>query len=278
MDLITGMGMQYYKFDVITQADGSITVPYLFTPLKNAAIVAKVKLVPALLPSTLNFSATEADSYAAGKLLGANFAKKYGPYFTFYVLGNEMDNRVILSGKTGNKTTDYDPVKFKIVAAYLKGMDEGVKSTDPVSRTMIDASWLHYGFLLMLQDYGVKFDIVAYHWYSDMEGAAAKAPYNIPDITYKLSSLFTKQIWFTEANKRYNPATAATYEYDQDMFFKNFLAKCRNNPQVHALIAYELFDEPQKINPLEANYGIIKWIVPYVSWKYKEAANNFLVK
>ncbi|NCD72390.1 glycosyl hydrolase [Mucilaginibacter agri] len=276
MDLITGMGMQYYKFDVMTQADGSITVPYLFTPLKNAAIAAKVKLIPDLTPTTLDFSATEAKSYAAGKLLGANFAQKYGPYFTFYILGNEMDNRVILPGKTGNKVTDYDPARFKIVAAYLKGMDEGVKSTDPVCRTMIDASWLHYGFLQMLQDYGVNFDIVAYHWYSEMEGAAANAPYNIPDITVKLASLFTKPIWFTEVNKRYN--TTLTYEYDQDMFFKKFLVKCRNNPRVHALIVYELFDEPQKIsNLLEANYGIIKWTAPYLSWKYKEAANNFLI-
>jgi hypothetical protein len=47
---------------------------------------------------------------------------------------------------------------------------------------MITAGWLHYGFLRMCEWYGVKFDVVAYNWYSDMENAAPKGP-GIPDIT-----------------------------------------------------------------------------------------------
>jgi hypothetical protein len=127
----------------------------------------------------------------------------------------------------------------------------------------------------MLINYGVKFDVLSYHWYSDMEGAAAKAPYNIPDITKKLSGLFpTKPIWFTESNFR--PKGLSTDEAKQKDFVTQFVAKCKANSKVQALIFYELLDEPGIRSSNENRLGFIKWSKPYTAWAYKSAAQAWL--
>ncbi|MXV51312.1 hypothetical protein GS399_10060 [Pedobacter sp. HMF7647] len=277
IEMLQKMGMNWYRADVTTMSDGRITVPYLFDPLMAAATSGGVKILPALKTRTLDLNATQSASYSAGKKLGADFAAKYGKYFTYYNLGNELELKLLLPGRSGQSQLHYDRTKFNVTAAYLKGMDEGIKSQDPDAKTMIDASWLHYGYLRMLEWYGVKFDIIAYHWYSEMESLGGNKTYNIPDITLKLSSLFTKPIWFTEVNSRYK-ADDADFEVKQDAFIKKFIQKCKNNPQVKVLIFYELFDEPQKNSTLEKNYGLNKWTTKYTSWTKKMIAQSLTVK
>jgi hypothetical protein len=271
--LIKGMGMTWYRVGFQTTSDGSITVPWLFNPLITAANAGGVHILPMLHPRTLDLNASQSTAYQAGKKLGADFAAKYGQYFTYYDLGNDLELKVLLPNTTGQSQADYDRTKFNVIAAYVKGMDEGIKSKDADAKTMVSAGWLHYGFIRMLDWYGVKFDVVAYHWYSEMEAIAPKAPYYIPDITKKLASLFpNKPIWFTEFNLRYKDVS--THEADQNKFISNFIAKCKANPQVKVAIIYELFNEPQKSSELESNYGIVKWASTYTSWLKKLVANN----
>jgi hypothetical protein len=260
VDILNGMGMKWYRVNVLTRSDGTISShsPTLFNQLQNAAERGNIGILPMLYTRTLDLSDTEAEAYRKGKALGGNFAAKYGRFFTYYDLGNDLELKLLLPNKTGASQFHYDRDKFNVTAAYLKGMDEGIKANDADAKTMIDAGWLHYGFLRMCDWYGVKFDVVAYHWYSDMEGPAANSTNNIPDITQKLSSLFPdKPIWFTEFNYRYKTGKG-TNEDDQKTFVTKFLAKCRNNPQVKAAIIYQLFDEPYK-GYQESNYGVIKW-------------------
>jgi hypothetical protein len=274
IQLLKDMNMTWYRVDVMSTSDGSITVPNLWNPLQQAAAAGGVKILPMLYPRTLDYSVSETESYNRGKKIGSDFAAKYGKYFTYYNLANELDLKCLLAGKDGRKSTDYDQAKYAVIRGYLRGMDEGIKSQDADAKTMIDASWVHYGFLQMLDSDGVKFDIVAYHWYSEMETAAAGNIYKITDITQKLSSLFpNKPIWFTEINNRYK-STSTTYEADQTKFISNFIQKCKNNPQVKVAMVYELFNEPDK-NELEANYGIFKWTAKYTSWANKLVANTF---
>ncbi|AYL95244.1 glycosyl hydrolase [Mucilaginibacter celer] len=273
ISLIKGMGMTWYRVGFQTRSDGTISVPWLWEPLQAAAKAGGIKLLPMLYTRTLDLEASQSESYQAGKKLGADFAAKYGQYFTYYDLGNDLELKVLLPKTTGQSQADYDRKKFNVIAAYLKGMDEGIKSKDSDAKTMVSAGWLHYGFIRMLDWYGVNFDVVAYHWYSEMENIAPKAPYNIPDITQKLSSLFpNKPIWITEFNLRYKDVN--THETDQNKFISSFIAKCKANPQVKVAIIYELFNEPHKSSELEANYGIIKWATPYTSWVKKLVAKN----
>jgi hypothetical protein len=272
--LIKNMGMDWYRVGVLVTSDGSATVPHMLDPLLTAAAAGKVNLLPMLYLRTMDFGDSEAASYQKGKTLGANFAAKYGKYFTYYNLGNDLELDLLLKGKAGRSQNDYDRKKFNVTAAYLKGMDEGIKSKDSDAKTMIGAGWLHYGFLRMCEWYGVKYDVVAYQWYSDMEGAAPKSPNNVPDITLKLSSLFPKKpIWFTEFNYRYKATnTVAQNETAQKDFITSFITKCKNNPQVKVAIMYELFDEPVK-SLQESSYGLLKWSTPFTLWKDKLVAD-----
>lgn len=276
INLLKDMGMTWYRIDVHSMSDGRITVPYMYNPIKAAADKGGVKFLPVLYSRTLKLNVDEKASYEAGKALGGNFAAKYADHFDYYELANELDLQLVLKGSngfhlSGELPSHYDQQKFRIIAAYLKGMNDGVKLNDPGAKTMINTSWMHYAYLHMLEDYGVNYDIVAWHWYYEMDKAIAGKPYNISDITLKIASLFpNKPIWFTEVNTRYNHT-----EQQQNDFLKAFYEKCKNNPQVKALLLYELFDEPEK-GQSEGNYGIIKWKKQYTEWELKLAAKHFV--
>lgn len=273
---LKSMAIGYYRFDLITHTDGTVQSPGLLNELISAATQQNIQLIPTL-GAHIDYSSSASSAYNSGYNYSRNFALRYGKYFTYYGLGNELDNKVIHRNSSGQLPSDYDPAKIRIVASYLKGMDAGIKSVDHTAKTMVDESFLHYGFLQLMERNGVGFDIVACHWYADMEGAAAKAPYFISNITTKLSSLFKKPIWFTEVNKRYRN-NVSKYEFEQDQFFKSFINKCKQNKQVKSILIYELFDEPSRSYAEEAHFGLIKWISPYSAWQYKLAAKNLQVK
>jgi hypothetical protein len=140
---------------------------------------------------------------------------------------------------------------------------------------MISAGWVHWGFIQFCESYGVKYDILAYHWYSDMEEVALKSKYNhIEDITVKLNSLFPgKPIWITETNAR--PKDPSIYEAYQNTFLTSFFNKCKANPTVKAVLVYELFNEPYK-SAAENNYGVTNWVTPYTKWSNKVVANTLI--
>ena len=277
LQLVKELGMKWYRLNVQTKSDGSASSSVLFDALRVAGANNGISILPMLYLRTLDLNKSESESYQRGKTLGGNFAAKYGRYFTYYNLGNDLELPLLLSNKTGQSSSHYRQAQFKITAAYLKGMDEGIKLKDPDAKTMISAGWLHYGFLQMCQSYGVKFDVVAYNWYSDMEGAAAKSPINIPDITKKLTQLFpSKPIWFTEFNFRYKSGSS-TNEADQSAFVTKFITKCKSNPQVKVAIIYELLNEPYK-STQESNYGIMKWITQYSLWAKKTLAKALTIK
>ncbi len=274
VSMLKKMGMTGYRQDIDFNSDGTISNLTLFKQLYSATSAAGITILPMVYTKTLDYSSTETAMYAAGKTLGQNVASKNSQYFKYYELGNELDNKVILSGN-GDQTSEYNSAKFKIVAAYLKGMNDGIKAVQPEAKTMIDASWLHYAYLQMMVSYGVNFDIIAYHWYSEMEGIAANKSINIPDITVKLSTLFNKPIWFTEVGERYK--AVSNINQLQSDFLTEFVAKCRKNPRVQALLLYELLNEPEKNSTLESNYGLVKWLSPFTNWEYKTAAQNLFV-
>jgi hypothetical protein len=274
ISLVKTFHLKYYRFDIPLHSDGSVQSPNLFGQLVNSAKQNGIQLVPTISASGIKFTQSTSQNYNAGKSKGRNFAMRYAGNFTYYGLGNEIDNTVILKNRSGQQTSDYDGKKMTIVAAYLRGMNDGIKQADPGAKTMIDESFLHYAFLQILQRQGVNFDIVACHWYADMEALAGKSPYNVPDIAAKLSSLFSsKEIWFSEVNKRYKNVTS-TWHTQQIQFFQNFIIKCKRQSRVKAILIYELFDEPTRNGLEEQSFGIIKWLRPYSSMQYKPFASN----
>lgn len=260
--LIKSLGMSIYRIGAaISPTTGKMNMHERYLELKHSADSAGVTILP-MVPAKLDFNDTEAKSYQTGYERAYKYASVYKDDFIYYNIANELDNKCILPNKAGVLTSDYDATKFKIIAAHLKGMNDGIKAVDNNAQTMVNACWMHYQYLLMLEEYGVNFDIVAYHWYDDMEKLALKT-YQITDITQFLSEKFTKPIWFTEVNIRNYKGTTAD-EVQKD-FLNSFIVKCNNNPQVKALIIYELFNQPVFKNS-ESYYGLFDWVKPYTEY------------
>lgn len=270
INLIKNLGMNVYRIDLPLNSNGEVNVPPRLERLKKAADAAGVTLLPMIAaPNLENFKYDEGYYYRKGHAIGSKFAKNYGNLFTYYNIGNELDNKCILSSsKAGDKSEHYDMKKFRRIAACLRGMNDGIKVYDKTAKTMINASWMHYRYLSMIEDLGIRFDIVAYHWYDEME-KIAKDSYNIDDFTKFLSSKFKKPIWFTEMGVRDNTGTGSRSEQYQTSFFNSFITKCRNNPQVQAIIIYELFNEPHLSYVQEQHYGIYKWVTNYTKYAPK---------
>jgi len=272
MGMMKKMGMKVVRVNFNANKDGSISNPSGFTQLVGAANANGITILAMINITQLNYSLSEDQNYAAGKVFGSNVAAKNSKNLTYYELGNEIDNKIINSGN-GDVASDYNSQKLKLTAAFLKGMDDGIKSKQPGAKTMIDGSWKHFYFLQYMQTYGVKFDIVAWHWYSDMESSTASSS-SMPDITRKLSSLFTKPIWFTEAGQRWK--NVSNIDQTQSDFTNAFIRKMKANSQVKAAMFYELFDEPAR-SGAEGHYGFIKWTIPYSKWEYKTVAKSLFV-
>ncbi|QEC53361.1 putative glycosyl hydrolase [Anseongella ginsenosidimutans] len=273
MALLKRMGMNVYKFQIQTMSDGKTTVPWRFNPFVKAAKEAGITLLPMLYHKNLDFSVSNTESYMRGLKVGKNFARQYKDIFTYYELGNELNLKCLIPGSAGKTPRSYNIKRFKTIAAYLKGMNNGIKSQDPDAKTMINSTWLHYGYLKMLEDHGIDFDIIAYHWYSEMD-EVAKRDFGIDDIIQKLAKEFDKPIWFTEIGQRYEPV--ADIEEKQYEFISQFVARCKNHPQVKTAIVFQLFDQPNKDHILESNYGILKWMSPYTQYAYKLTAKKLI--
>jgi hypothetical protein len=270
--MLKKMGMTMYRQDMGFNSDGSASNKTKFAELYAATNSAGITILPMIYTKTLDFSKSESTNYNAAKIFGANIASKNAQYFKYYELGNELDNQCIVSGD-GDVNSNYDTKKFRAIAAYLKGLNDGIKSKQPDAKTMIDASWLHFAYLKMLASYGINYDVIAWHWYSDMEITASRR--SVPlDITKTLSTMFDKPIWFTEAGQRY--INNSTYEKTQSDFTVSFINKCMKNPQIKVLLFYELMDEPAK-SADEAHFGFVKWTSRYTKWQYKLIANTLSI-
>jgi len=272
---VNQIGATFYRIGLGSKNNGQCYDATRIHSLVAAANRGHIKLLANVPLTTLNVTTqTEATAYQAGKDLGTAVARQYNLYFDYYEIGNELDNKYIISG-SGKNFTDYDTVKMKIAVSYVKGMHDGLLVEDPTAKTMVNAGWVHWGYM----DYVVSqtpIEIVAWHWYSDMEtNTSGSGTTNIAETLY---ARYGKPIWFTEINQK--NGSAGTYkgvsgEAGQALFFTEFGAKMNGNSHVGALFAYELFDLNEHTDPNERNYGLLKWTTPYSVYEEKEAAEAF---
>ena len=273
-DMLRSMRMNYYRLDFYTGSDGSISgVSNIINPFFTEASDGNIKILPCIYTRFLDFNMTAENAYTVGKNLAGGFAARYGKGFDYYELGNEQDNKTILPGTNGTVAAEYDAAKLNILAAYFKGMIAGINENDPTAKTIINGGWIHFGYLQALIDRNVNFDVVGWHWYSDMESVAATSVAKVTNIGATLTSKFNKPVWFTEIDTKQGTQTKT--EEEQKVWLNAFIAKCKATPNVKGVMVYELFDEPEHADSAERKYGLVKWTSGYNSWQFKAAANSF---
>lgn len=274
MALLKQCGLTWYRVDIPTDTNGNVENYYKFELLKKEAAKNHINVLPLIYLSGLDYKKPADAMYNLGYKCGRNFAVQHSRFFEYYELGNEQESDLLVAGwrSPGLSTTDYDDGKVKIVAAYLKGLTAGIKSIKPAAKTIINTSgWVHFGFLEKLIAEGVTFDIVGYHWYSDMGKLTQIRDYkfNMPDLLYQK---FKKPIWITEISNRNGSNSAAT-ERDQASWDSTYINEAKQNSHVKAMFFYELYDQPVLGYP-ENSYGLIKWTDRYIHWAYKPVFNT----
>ncbi|MFN7161032.1 MAG: S-layer homology domain-containing protein [Candidatus Gracilibacteria bacterium] len=169
----------------------------------------------------------------------------------------------------GSLKKHYNQTRYERVRATMRGMSRGVHDADPTAKRIIDAGWLHFGFLDRLTEDNVGFEVIAWHWYSNMEAKDdPKTPLkdetttivnvggtiNVPQ---KLNS-YGKEVWINEGNSGYTDD--AVIEENQSRYLTNTLTQLIGlYPQIKKYFIYELLNEPYLLNRIEAErkFGIV---------------------
>ncbi|HUH34619.1 MAG TPA: glycosyl hydrolase 53 family protein [Moheibacter sp.] len=250
--------MSDYRFDVRLDPEGNVTwYKSEFNELLRKSEEYQIELLPVILFNLFldDYQISEAEAYRRGEIQMKGFVSKYGKNFKVYNLGNEQDLRILKEGRTGESPSDYDLEKFKIVAAYFKGMISGIKQVDPKAKTLINSSnSLYFGYFQLLEDYQVDYDILGYHWYSLTDGSDKI----MKEALVSLTRQFIKPIWITEINRRHG--SFKDYNNSQSHLIGSYLHSIRLIPEIQALFIYELLDQPslagENLDFEQSQYGL----------------------
>jgi len=269
--MLRSMGMSYYRVDMAHDENGAIAewTKHRFDELIKKAADDHITIIPLIFPMELKALYQLPDpgiAYDKGLILGNGFASRYGRYFHYYELGNENDGDLIVRPPgDGADTSQYDMVKLKLLAGFLRGMADGIRHKEPDARIIIsNAGWRHYAYFDLLEREGVKFDIIGYHWYDDIP--------NLRKVLRKLKRNYAdKTVWFTEINMRGGSIVDSNSR--QKKLINSYIRVIKHaGRNIQGCFMYELFDQPT-LPPDQRTYGIFQWQRPGDSVSLKPAAN-----
>ncbi len=252
---LTGCGADLCRIDWQADWEGNDAI-------LAAAERAGVELLPVLFPPAPTEN-TEQAWYEAARRYGEECARRYRGRIRYFELSNELDCRCMTKwpnggDRDGAAMSDYDEAKYAPIRGLLRGLAEGVRAGDPECLRLVDtAGWLHFGFVDLLVRDGVPFDILAWHWYSEMRDLAARIEsYSGTYVVLDKLAGYGKPVWVTEGNAR-DGALGRT-EDEQTEYLTSTLRRLRDTGKVDAYVVYELFDEPYLLSSGgEAYCGIV---------------------
>src|SRR5690606_3769280 len=158
-----------------------------------------------------------------------------------------------------------------------------IKTISPNAKIMITGGWLHWGYFEFLEKEEVNYDIISWHWYSNM-GSMFESKWEKTNIIEVLTSKFNKPIWITEINKK-DGSIDGTFK-EQAYWVEYYMEELHRQPNINAFILYELYDQPNLYDqkwagPGEASYGIVSFKTtskePY-NIAYKPVSNTLKFK
>lgn len=272
LDLVKEIGATWYRVDV----KGNALDPQRISELKELVAEARkrgLKVLPIIFPPlAINSEDNLVDIYNISFTYSKDLVSKFKNDIHVWELNNELDNYALLrKGEltylghllkdgvpNGNNSRDYDIMRTKKVMALLKGLSDGVYSADPSAKRIINAGWIHWGFFEHIFENNIGFEIIGWHWYSDMG--------DITNVKGKINLLgklkqYNRPIWFTETNRRGgsygNNGDNEQVKYLERSLF-SYIAYSKKYP-IEKVFVYELLDDPPLgyDNP-EAYYGLLE--------------------
>jgi len=269
VSLVAELGAGWYRVDLGAGAFAACTAR--FDGFLTEAGQRRIRILPVLSssPGAGSDAATPQQIQAAAFEFGRSVAGRYRGRITHWELGNELDIQALLRkgdrtrGGTpwqwgdpdGSRPEDYEEGRYQRAKAEILGLGEGVKAADPGAVTIVDTSgWLHFGFIerLVNEDH-VPFDILAWHWYSEMgDITQVQGSLNLVDYLKR----YGKPLWLTEVNRRNGSAGGAERELAE--FVTQTVARLGANPGIAGLFIYELLDEPYFGDAGESHYGLVE--------------------
>ncbi|HVV05031.1 MAG TPA: glycosyl hydrolase [Puia sp.] len=270
MEVMRNIGLHYYRVDMPYAGDGvldSLSAARL-DRLHALAVSSDITIVPVVfLPEArILYGMDSVTAYRSGFVAGSGFAHRYKGYFSYYEMGNEYDGDVMkLPAGDGSDTAHYDRSRIRILGSALKGMSDGIRREDAKAGIIVsNAGWMHYAYFRLLEDEGVQFDIIGYHWYEDakyLKTALDALNFYFPG----------RPVWFTEVNAR-NKGTGYSPRYQKNHVKKYIKVIRRRGKNIMGFFIYELFDQPAHGEPRERSYGLVSWEERYKKFSYKPLA------
>ena len=287
LDLVKESGATWYRISFGAKAYRANTAR--FDELLEKAEKRGLKLLPVLMPGGLKEDKTLEQIREESAAFGKEMATRYKGRITHWELGNELDNFSMIkkgektqSGKEwkwdgapdGSSPDHYETGRYERCREFFKSIQQGLKEADPKALTMVDTSgWLHYGFIERLKlDGAADFDILAWHWYSEMGDVTAVSDKKI-DVLKLLRDRYQKPIWFTEINRR--DGSKGGKEAEQAEYVSGAVAKLAKTEGVEAVFLYELLDEPYFGESGEASYGLVTIRKDAGKWKVERKKPAF---
>ena len=264
-----------YRVDVLLNTKGDVLKGKVrFDSLYNLTRKYNIVILPMIYMDGIKYNETSAYNYQLGYKTSTAFLKRYNQ-LNYIELGNEMNNWFKKEELAANKAKKNK--RFLLMAAYLKGFTKGLKQLKPSLKTVIGFSFSESWFLKVLDQHGVKFDIIGNNFYSNIDFNASGYAKMLKDITNYFDN--RRSVWITEFNHPYGSkwADAKTQKNSLSLIYNSH----KKLPLVKAVFIYELLDQPNLDVPenssFEREFGIMsrdKSGRPYVKDVFKNIIVN----
>jgi hypothetical protein len=271
INLVAQLGMGWYRCDWDqARLEHSRAV---YDRLVGHALRKGIRILPIIFPSTsCRSEATPEEIRQASFEFARWLVGRYRGPITHWELDNELDLLAMVrkgercrdgtvwqwGDPDGDRPEHYEEARYQKVRAELTGLYEGVKAADPEAMTIVNTGgWLHYGFIQRLvREDNVPFDILGWHWYSEM-GDVTKVRGNFTLLEHLKG--YSKPIWFTEVERR--GGSQGGKEKQQAEYLTATARQLRAYPGVEAFFVYELLDEPYfGMDNAESYYGLVELV------------------
>jgi hypothetical protein len=197
------------------------------------------------------FEFGETNRYAKAFDFAARLGEKYRERIEIFQFLNEISGTAIKPGHSGFVFEDYEGEKYLEIRELLRGLTDGLASTHPRAKRLISAHWLGIGIVDQLIKDRVSFEIVGWHWFSDMGPDPVKIPLStdrgVPaefnGQIFNLPAHFTeqgKEFWITETNLERGSLDGK--EYEQATYLENILKVVAETEEVTGFFYFRLTD------------------------------------